>query len=169
VCVYVCLCGVRVCLCLCLCVGACAYVHAAGVWKRIHTCACCVYANSCRMQVHTPVHTNTASIHFDTNTHNSHQDTQHAHKCTDAHKCTRHTPVDRLCCVCQTHKPLRPLCCVDKPVKSFRECGIPSGPKPYRGRARFFQKKINFLHCAQAKTYFFYAQFQGLSDAIIAF
>ena len=36
--------------------------------------------------------------------------------------------------------------------------------EPCRGRARFFQK-----HGKQAKTYVFYAEFQGLSDAIIAF
>jgi len=40
--------------------------------------------------------------------------------------------------------------------------------EPYRGCTRFFSK-INFLHGDQAKTYVFYEEFQGLSDAIIAF
>jgi len=38
-----------------------------------------------------------------------------------------------------------------------------------QGIQRALCSRINFLHGNQAKTYVFYAQFQGLSDAMIAF
>ena len=42
------------------------------------------------------------------------------------------------------------------------------GPRTLQG-PRALCSKINFLHGTQAKNYVFYAEFQGLSDAIIAF
>jgi len=46
--------------------------------------------------------------------------------------------------------------------------GVWKGPRTLQGPRAVFSK-INFLHGAQAETYVFYVEFQGLSDAIIAF